>query len=213
MKQHQATTPRRSLPERLLSLWRDRRRWLLQWHNAIRFRRAARRKNLSLTFGKGLLLDRKLVFRAEGSHCTVHIGDGVQSHGTSTLVVSREGSLHIGDGVYLNDGVMISCLGQVEIGDHTLIGPQVNIFDNNHLFGPQGVSRECRPGRVRVGKNCWIAANVILLDGACIGDNCVIGAGCIIRDDVPDGTIVTVHQTQSRHVITPRTTERTENER
>ncbi len=203
--QNQETQPEpktpRSLPKRFLSVWKNRRLKRLQLYNGLRFRLAARRKNLTLTVGRGLRFDRKLVFRVEGSSCTVQIGDEAESNGTSTLVVGAQGALKIGSHVYLNDGVMISCLGHVEIGDYTLIGPQVNIFDNNHLFGPQGVSRECKPGRVTVGRNCWIAANVILLDGTCIGDNCVIGAGCVIKGNVPDGTIVTVHQQQSQHRI------------
>lgn len=190
-----------TLPARLFRLWKYRKIKLLNLYNALRFQRAARKRNADIIVGRGLRLDRRLALRLEGSRCRLRLGSGVQSDGAGVIVIGMNGSLTIGDNVYLNSGVMISCLGDIQIGENTLIGPQVNIFDNNHRFGRDGVSRECVPGVVTVGRNCWIAANVILLDGAQIGDNCVIGAGCVIKGVVPAGTIVTAHQEQHMRAI------------
>ena len=44
---------------------------------------------------------------------------------------------------------------------------------------------------VIIGNNCWIAANVTILKGAVIGDNCVISAGCIVKEYIPPASIVT----------------------
>ena len=41
-----------------------------------------------------------------------------------------------------------------------------------------------------VGKDCWIGSNVTILKGVRIGDNTVIGAGCLIRQDIPANSIV-----------------------
>lgn len=43
---------------------------------------------------------------------------------------------------------------------------------------------------VVIGKHCWIASNVTILKGVHIGDNSVIGAGCVVYKDVPDNTVV-----------------------
>lgn len=32
--------------------------------------------------------------------------------------------------------------------------------------------------------------NVVILKGVTIGDNCVIGAGCVVNKDVPEGTVM-----------------------
>ena len=68
-----------------------------------------------------------------------------------------------------------------------LLYTSVKIYDNNHRFNnfnmnikEQGFSI----GEIKIGKNCWLANNVIVLKGAEIGDNVVIGAGCIIKEKI-----------------------------
>ena len=103
-----------------------------------------------------------------------------------SITTGYSSQLNIGSGAYFNDGAVISCLGKIDIGENTLFGPGVKIFDNNHRFSrEEGVSRECTAGCITVGRSCWIASDVVLLKGANIGDNCVIGAGCVIRGKVP----------------------------
>ncbi len=38
----------------------------------------------------------------------------------------------------------------------------------------------------RIGRNCFIGGESIILPGVSIGDNCVIGAGSVVTKDVPD---------------------------
>lgn len=42
---------------------------------------------------------------------------------------------------------------------------------------------------VRIGKNCWFGAGVIVVPGVTIGDNVVIGAGSIVTKDLPSNTL------------------------
>ena len=42
---------------------------------------------------------------------------------------------------------------------------------------------------VRIGKNCWLGAGVIVMPGVTIGDNTVIGAGSIVTKDIPAGVV------------------------
>ena len=95
----------------------------------------------------------------------------------------------------MNRGCIISCQGTIAIGDLCMFGPGVKIFDNNHKFSKRdGVSSEIRSGEIIIGRKCWIASDVILLKGAIIGDNCVIGAGCIIDRPIPARTLVRMTQ-------------------
>ena len=41
-------------------------------------------------------------------------------------------------------------------------------------------------GSVQVGYNCFIGTNSSIVDGAKVGNRCLIGAGALIRHDVPD---------------------------
>lgn len=157
-----------------------------------------------LQFGSSILLDRELRLRLN-SGSRVTLGDRVESDGRMSITTGYSSQLNIGSGVYFNDGAVISCLGKIDIGENTLFGPGVKIFDNNHRFSrEEGVSRECTAGCITVGRSCWIASDVVLLKGTDIGDNCVIGAGCVIRGKVPAGSLVTRSGEQTTRPIETR---------
>ena len=42
---------------------------------------------------------------------------------------------------------------------------------------------------IKIGNNCWIGANVVILPDVTIGDNSVIGAGSIVTKDIPANVI------------------------
>ena len=42
---------------------------------------------------------------------------------------------------------------------------------------------------VEIGNNVWIGANTIILRGTKIGDNCVIGAGSIVKGNVLSNSV------------------------
>ncbi len=41
-----------------------------------------------------------------------------------------------------------------------------------------------------IGNDVFIGFNAIILPGVTIGNNCLIGAGCVVTTDVPDNTVV-----------------------
>lgn len=103
------------------------------------------------------------------------------------------GTVIINDGCFFNNFCSINCLKKVEIGKNCIFGECVKIYDHNHnfkdlkkLFKNQGFSSS----EIIIGENCWVCSNVIILKGAKIGNNCVIGANCIIDFEVPDNSIV-----------------------
>lgn len=100
----------------------------------------------------------------------------------------------IGDGCFFNDNCSITCFEKVEIGNNSIFGEGVKIFDHNHRFNLKNKtisSQGYTHAPVKVGDNCWIGSNVVILKGVEIGDHCVIGAGVVLRESVPSGSIVT----------------------
>lgn len=122
----------------------------------------------------------------------LHIGDRVISDGRCTMIVDSDAALEIGNGVYFNEGMMISVKAAVKIGERCQFGPNVKIFDNNHCYSAEsGVLHTHTAKPIEIGDHCWIATNVVILKGAKIGDNCVIGAGCVVSGEIPPGSLVT----------------------
>ena len=103
------------------------------------------------------------------------------------------GVIEIGNNVFFNNGTSITAKEKIEIGDNCIFGENVKIYDHNHVFKElqkpimeQGFSTK----EIHIGSNCWLGSNVVVLRGANIGDNCVIGAGCIVSGDVPCNSLV-----------------------
>lgn len=81
----------------------------------------------------------------------------------------------------------------ITIGDGTLFGESVKIYCHNHNY--KYISRHIKEqgyscASVSIGKHCWIGSNVIILKGVKIGDNSVIGTGCVVYKDVPSNTVM-----------------------
>lgn len=107
------------------------------------------------------------------------------------FLVFDKAKIEIGDHTYFNKFCMISSHAGVKIGSGCLFGPGVKIFDNNHQFSKDnGVSCSLNSAPIVIGNHCWIASNVVILKGSKIGDNCIIGAGCVIKGDIPSCSLV-----------------------
>ena len=123
----------------------------------------------------------------------VHFGKGFTFRKRFSLAVDKTGRLYIGDNCFFNNDVSVSVLNKVYIGSGVLLGEGVKIYDHNHRFKDVNSSIKSQGfsvGTVKIGNHCWLGSNVVILKGADIGDNCVIGAGCVISGRVEPGTVV-----------------------
>ena len=44
-------------------------------------------------------------------------------------------------------------------------------------------------GELVIGTNCWIGARVTILDAACVGKHCVIGAGAVVTAPISQDSL------------------------
>ncbi len=124
-------------------------------------------------------------------HGRMRVGRNCEFAAYCDFEVHGVGVLEIGENTYFNRYCMISAHEHVTIGKHCMFGPGVKIFDNNHVYSSErGVSGKLTTGAISIGDNSWIASDAIILKGTHIGKNCVIGAGCIVRGEIPDGSVV-----------------------
>jgi len=104
----------------------------------------------------------------------------------------RGNTVWLGD--YSDLGIDCKIHGEVHIGDHSFMGPEVVIYTWNHVFDRTDIpimDQGCSPiNPVWIGNDVWIGTRVIILQGVHIGDHCVIGAGSVVAKDVPAWSVV-----------------------
>ena len=67
----------------------------------------------------------------------------------------------------------------------------MKVYDHNHCYKDVTMpikDQGYTSAPIKIGRHCWVASNVVILKGVTIGDNCCIGAGCVVYKDVPEGT-------------------------
>ena len=98
--------------------------------------------------------------------------------------------VHFGKNVYANFNLTLVDDTHIYVGDYTMIGPNVTIATAGHPICPELRERGMQYNLpVRIGRNCWLGAGVVVLPGVTIGDNVVIGAGSIVTKDLPSNVV------------------------
>ncbi|MDR3282165.1 MAG: sugar O-acetyltransferase [Candidatus Methanoplasma sp.] len=94
----------------------------------------------------------------------------------------------LGRGVLVNYNCVLLDCAEIRIGDHVLIGPNVNIVTADHPL--DHVKRRdwvTSSLPVTIGDDVWIGAGAVIKSGVTVGDRAVIGAGSVVVKDVcPD---------------------------
>lgn len=105
-------------------------------------------------------------------------------------IVARR--ISIGDHSGIGERCVIQ--GNVIIGCHVMMGPEVLIYTQNHSFSridipmdKQGFAEE---EQVIIEDDVWIGARVIILPGVKIGRGSVIGAGSVVSKSIPEYSVV-----------------------
>lgn len=118
------------------------------------------------------------------------VGDNVICRNFENFHVSS-GKVILHDGVFINNSCSFNCMERIEIGSGTMMGEGVRFYDHDHIYTAEKIEKwQWTTAPIRVGRDCWIGSNVTILKGVTIGDNTIIGAGCLIRNDIPSNSVV-----------------------
>ena len=99
-------------------------------------------------------------------------------------------NIEIGENFYSNVNLVILDCATVKFGDNVFIAPNCGFYTAGHPleYKIRNLGLEyARP--ITVGNNVWIGAQVCVLPGVNIGDNCVIGAGSVVVKDIPANSL------------------------
>ena len=100
-------------------------------------------------------------------------------------------NVHFGNSVYANFNLTLVDDCDIFVGDNVMFAPNVTVATATHPINPVLRSKQAQYNLpVHIGNNVWIGANTVILRGTVIGDNCVIGAGSIIRGDFPADSVI-----------------------
>lgn len=134
-----------------------------------------------------LKLDTQIIISDEG---TITIGNEFSINNRVSLS-SIGGHIKIGDRVAINRNCIIVCRKNIYIEDDCIFGPNVIIYDHDHVFSYEGVQKsEFNCSDIRIGKGCWIGANATILRGTHIGEKSIIGAGVVVKGEIPPHSLV-----------------------
>lgn len=84
----------------------------------------------------------------------------------------------------------------IELGKDVVISREVMLLTHDYSIsrGFQAIGKYTKEVRniqgIKIGENSFIGARASLLPGTVIGNNCIIGAGAVVKGDIPDGSIV-----------------------
>jgi acetyltransferase-like isoleucine patch superfamily enzyme len=169
-----------------LRLWAQKWRWYernsLPWNRARIHWELMRRDAFARWPLHGNVLEALLEGRLQvGAHTLFEPDVWITAPGSAQV--------RIGEGTFLNLGVMVAAAELVEIGDHCMFANGCFITDADHRFDDPGQPVTWQgftsQGPTRVGDNVWCGAHVVITSGVTIGERCVIGANAVVTTDIP----------------------------
>ncbi|KAF2770132.1 trimeric LpxA-like protein [Teratosphaeria nubilosa] len=102
-------------------------------------------------------------------------------------------NLHIGNDVIVQSGCYVQDACDVRIGDRTMIGPNVKFYGITASVDPtvrKGSHGPVNAGAIRIGDDCFIGGDVLIMPFRKIGNGAVVGAGSVVTKDVKENTVV-----------------------
>lgn len=129
--------------------------------------------------------------RSELEPC-VSVGEDAGVYDGTMFELGPRGSVRIGRFSSIVAAVL-RLDGPMVVEDHALISWDVYISDlEDDVGAPAGAmpSRRARSDPLVIGSGAWVGARAVLLHGASVGRDAIVGAGAVVRESVPDGAVV-----------------------
>jgi putative colanic acid biosynthesis acetyltransferase WcaF len=105
----------------------------------------------------------------------------------STASITYPWKVSIGDYSWIGDDVVLYSLGEIQIGRHTVVSQRSYLCTGSHDYTRPSFDIFARP--IELGDQVWIAADVYISPGVCVGDGAVVGSRSSVFHDIPAGMV------------------------
>lgn len=112
-------------------------------------------------------------------------GDKACFNRKNKVLISSSGTIEIGNNFWVNELSEFFCRKKLKFGEDILIGSHVLFMDTDYhpMFNLQNEIIN-HDKEIEIGNKVWIASNVTILKGTCIGSNIIIGAGSLVSGNL-----------------------------
>lgn len=99
--------------------------------------------------------------------------------------------IKIGESTYIGPRANIGAAAPLIIGRRCQIGASVSFVAENHEYSGETIFNAgvVRSG-IKIGDDCWIGNQVVILDGVTLGDGVVVGAGAVVTKSFESGAVI-----------------------
>ena len=161
----------------------------LKFLNKIRglfycFLTADKNNFLKLSIGPDCNISRKGVFfkgsNSVGARCRIQYVDSVVQGGAGIV---------LGYGSCIQQHAHITCASSIIIGEFTALTANVTITDIIHPYEDISISpmlSSVKSTFVRIGDNCLISNNVVILPGVILGNHNIVAANSVVTNIITD---------------------------
>lgn len=104
-----------------------------------------------------------------------------------TTRVTYPWKVSIGENSWIGDDVVLYTLGEIEIGNNTVISQKAYLCTGSHNY--KSITFDIFAKPIKIGDEVWVAADVFVAPGVQIGDGCIVGARSTVFNDLPPGKI------------------------
>lgn len=99
-------------------------------------------------------------------------------------------NIEIGENFYSNVNCVILDGAKVKFGDNVFVAPNCGFYTAGHPLDVKQRTAGLEYAKpITIGNNVWIGAQVCVMPGVTIGDNCVIGGGSVVTKDIPANSL------------------------
>jgi len=104
---------------------------------------------------------------------------------SSAISIGKNGSCVLGNNFRATASFKLTSYKHIQFGENVLIAWDVLIMDTSfhRLKDSHGVFKNKGYGAITIGKNNWITAKCMILNGTKTPDYCVLGAGSVLNKD------------------------------